>query len=162
MARTVLLALFAIACGAEQKAVVGKAAPNYHAASLTGGASSLAELKGKVVLVNAWATWCKPCLEELPELRRLHTELGSRGLAVVGVSLDEDTAEAPILKFAQDHQMAYAIWHDPAQRLMTTFDFAGLPTTVLIDRDGVLRWRSTGKLVPGDSTFDAELKRALK
>jgi cytochrome c biogenesis protein CcmG, thiol:disulfide interchange protein DsbE len=142
-------------------AAVGSPAPAYTSTSLAGEPVSLAGLRGKVVLVNAWATWCKPCLEEIPEFRSLHAKYEARGLTVIGVSLDEDTASAPIREFARNYQMTYRIWHDPTQTLMTRFNFGGLPTSLLIDRKGVLVWMSTGRITPGDTALDGAIRRAI-
>ena len=164
MTVVLLAVLVAVACrpGDAAVAVVGRPAPAYAAASLSGEATSLAALRGNVVLLNAWATWCKPCLEEIPEFHALDVKYRARGLTVIGVSLDEDTATAPIRAFIKQHEMTYAVWHDPQQRLMSAFNFGGLPTTMLIDRDGVLRWMSTGKITPGDTALDAAVLRLLR
>jgi thiol-disulfide isomerase/thioredoxin len=130
--------------------------------SIAGAPVSLVGLRGKVVLLNAWATWCKPCLAEIPEFRALHAKYESRGLVIVGVSLDQDTATAPIRDFVRQHDMLYRIWHDPGQTMMSTFNFGGLPTTILVDSGGIVRWISTGQVTPGDTSLDGAIRRALR
>jgi len=140
---------------------VGQLAPAYAAKSVAGDAVSIAGLRGKVVLLNAWATWCAPCRDEIPEIRALHAVYAGQGLQVVGVSLDENDSTAAIGAFVKQFDMRYQIWRDPTQRFSTDFRFGGLPMTVLVDRTGVLRWIRMGKLEPRDTTLDAAIRKAL-
>src|SRR5205814_3091061 len=104
----------------------------------------LAGYRGKVVLLNVWATWCGPCRNEIPELRMIDARYRSRGLNLVGVTVDADGMKAQIADFVKEFQMTYAIWQDPGERVLSLFFIAGLPATCLIDRNGVLRWKTTG------------------
>jgi thiol-disulfide isomerase/thioredoxin len=140
---------------------VGQPAPSYVATSVAGQLVSIAGLRGNVVLLNAWATWCVPCRAEIPEIRALHTRYVGQGLKVVGVSLDEANAAPAIADFVKQYDMRYQIWWDPAQRFSTDFRFDGLPMTVLVDKAGVLRWILKGKLDARDTTLDAAIRTAL-
>lgn len=140
---------------------VGEPAPSYVATSVAGQLVSLAGLRGNVVLLNAWATWCVPCRAEIPEIRALHAKYSEQGLKVVGVSLDEANAEPAIADFVTRYDMRYQIWRDPAQGFSTDFRFDGLPMTVLVDKAGVLRWIWKGKLDARDTTLDAAIRKAL-
>ena len=140
---------------------VGHPVPAYRAVSLAGDSVSLAGQRGKVVLLNVWATWCHPCREEIPELRELHTKYMARGLEVVGVSVDADGNDDGIKAFMKDFDMTYPIWRDPDERVSTQFLVIGVPATFLIDKQGVLRWRKTGPIQPGDTTLKAAIERAL-
>lgn len=140
---------------------IGKPAPDYQAVSLTGDSVSLADARGRVVLLNVWATWCHPCREEIPVLQALHERYGSRGLDLVGVSVDARGQEGAIRNFATDFRMTYALWLDPDERVQSTFLAIGVPATFLIDRNGILRWRHVGPVRANDSTLVRELERAL-
>jgi peroxiredoxin len=140
---------------------VGQAAPAYAAKSVAGDAVSLAGLRGKVVLLNAWATWCVPCRVEIPLIRALNATYARQGLQVVGVSLDESDSATAIRAFVKQYDMKYSIWRDPAQRFSTDFRFEGLPMTVLVDRAGVVRWIWRGRLEPRDTTLDEAIRNAL-
>jgi peroxiredoxin len=140
---------------------VGKPAPAYAATSMTGDSVSLASLRGKVVLLNVWATWCGPCRKEIPELRALHTAYKDRGLQLVGVSVDTDGTDDTIREFLKEFTMDYPIWRDPDERVSATFKIAGVPATFLIDRKGILRWKTTGAVEPNDSTLTAAIAKAL-
>jgi len=95
---------------------------------------SLAALRGKVVLVNFWATWCVECRPELPVLERLHRELGSRGLAVVGVNARE--RRETIAHYVREIGLSFPVVLDPDGAIAAQYGVIGLPATFLIDRDG--------------------------
>jgi peroxiredoxin len=140
---------------------VGQPAPRYSAVTLTGDSVSLEELRGRAVLLNVWATWCHPCREEIPVLQALHARYASRGLELIGVSVDGRGEEATIREFAADFGMTYPLWLDPDERVQSTFLAIGVPATFLIDREGVLRWRHVGPVRANDTTLVRELERAL-
>ena len=140
---------------------IGLAVPPYRTVALAGDSVSLAAERGKVVLLNVWATWCHPCRDEIPELQKLHERYGKRGLELVGVSVDVDGSEDTIREFMSEFRMTYPIWRDPAERISAQFLVVGVPTTFLIDRRGILRWRKTGPIPPGDTTLTSALERAL-
>ena len=140
---------------------VGHPAPAYATLSLDGDSVSLAQERGKVVLVNIWATWCHPCRTEIPELRALHEQYRSRGLALVGVSVDTDGTDDAIREFMREFQMTFPIWRDPDERILSSFLTIGVPATFLIDKQGILRWRKTGPITPNDTSLTSAIERAL-
>jgi peroxiredoxin len=140
---------------------IGAPVPAYTSMSLAGDSVALADQRGKVVLLNVWATWCHPCREEIPELRTLHDRYRSRGLELIGVSVDAQGNEDGIREFMKEFQMAYPIWLDPDERVSTQFLVIGVPATFLIDRSGILRWRKTGPIQPGDTSLTIAIERAL-
>jgi peroxiredoxin len=166
-ARAFVAVLAAVACstresgGIPQRVAVGAPAPAYRTVSLTGDSVSLASLRGKPVLLNVWATWCHPCRDEIPALQALHERYKARGLELIGVSIDVDGADEAIREFMRDFRMTYPIWRDPDERVSTEFLVVGVPATFLIDRNGVLRWRKTGPIEPGDTSLVAALERTL-
>ena len=99
------LALLA-ACGEGKMprvVAVGEPVPEYAAASLAADTLSLEDLRGKVVLLNVWATWCPPCREEIPALQKLHERHSAQGLEVVGVSVDAQGEETEVAEFVKSH-----------------------------------------------------------
>ena len=159
-----LIALTAAACGESQSAppgAVGSATPAYGALSMTGDSVDLASMRGSVVLLNVWATWCIPCRREIPELQALHQDLGSRGLKVVGVSVDGGDAQGDVAGFMSDFQVTYTVLRDPAERVLSVFRIQGVPASYLIDREGVVRWRTLGPFKASDAGLQAALAAAL-
>jgi cytochrome c biogenesis protein CcmG, thiol:disulfide interchange protein DsbE len=147
---------------AETRSVdVGSPAPDYSAMTLAGDSVSLHGQRGKVLLLNVWATWCHPCRTEIPELRKVHASYAARGLQLVGVSVDAQGSDDAIRAFMADFQMNYEIWLDPEERILSTFLVVGVPVTFLIDRGGVLRWRKIGPVDPGDTSLTTAIERAL-
>ena len=159
-----LLLVGALACAGESPArvEVGLEAPSYAARSLSGDSVSLALLRGKPVLLNVWATWCLPCKEEIPYLESLHAKHAAQGLQIVGVSVDARGEESKITEFAKDFRMTYPIWRDPDERVNSRFLAIGVPSTYLIDRDGILRWKHLGTLRATTPGFVAALEEVLK
>lgn len=159
------IALAALGCGGSDGAVarvdIGAPVPAYAAVSLAGDTVSLAAQRGKVVLLNVWATWCHPCRDEIPELQALHERYAPRGLELVGISVDTESADQAIRAFMQDFRMTYPVWRDPGERVSAQFHIVGVPATFLIDREGILRWRKTGPIQPGDATLQAAIEQAL-
>lgn len=140
---------------------VGYPAPLYATLSLEGDSVSIADQRGKVVLINIWATWCHPCRTEIPELRAIHERYRARGLELIGVSVDSDGTDDAVRSFMKDFDMTFPIWRDPEERISTRFLAVGVPATFLIDRKGILRWRKTGPIAPNDTTLTSAIERAL-
>lgn len=157
----------AAACGrggrdaAPSAVTVGAPAPAYAAQSLDGAPVALADLKGRVVLLNIWATWCKPCRQEMPALDTLQTRHAAEGLTVVGVSIDEPQTRDRIAAFAAELGAHYTLWHDPDDRVSSSFLAIGVPASYLIGRDGTLRWKHMGPVTAGDGALTAALQAAL-
>lgn len=159
-------ALLLGACGGSERAprrpvAVGADAPNYAAMTMDGTPIALADLRGDVVLLNIWATWCKPCRQEIPALETLHRTYGARGLRVTGVSIDAHNDTLAIAGFARELGASYALWRDPDDRVSSTFLSVGVPATYLIDRNGVLRWRHMGPVKADDAALLLALDSAL-
>ena len=99
-----------------------------------GKSESLADLRGKVVVLNFWATWCPPCVEETPMLEKLQQEIGPRGGVVVGVSLDDD--QDAYQNFVRKYGITYLTYRDSSKKIAQTYGTAMYPETYIIDREG--------------------------
>lgn len=111
-----------------------RTAPPFTGSSLTGENIALSQFRGKVVILNFWATWCGPCLAEIPTFIRWQRELGPRGLQVVGISMDDDAA--PVRAAYRRYQIDYPVIMGDAHLGRLYGGILGLPVTFLIDRDG--------------------------
>ena len=125
---------------------VGDAAPSFHGTDLrTGRPASLADYRGKVVLLNIWATWCPPCRVEMPSMQRLHQKLAGTDFRIVAVSVDGDAFHAEdsqdpagIMSFATGMGLTFDILHDPSGAIRKSYQTTGVPESFVIDRDGVI------------------------
>jgi cytochrome c-type biogenesis protein len=151
-------------CGPEtapDRPELGRLAPAYSAPTLSGDTVSLESLRGEVVLLNFWATWCIPCRTETPFLQSLHDTYAARGLRVVGASMDQRAAVEDIRAFAERYGVEYTLLHDPATRGLDVYRVVALPGNFLIDREGRVRWMAYGALDEGDEAFSRALTDAL-
>jgi cytochrome c biogenesis protein CcmG, thiol:disulfide interchange protein DsbE len=140
---------------------VGDQAPEYAAPTPAGNSISLNELRGSVVLLNIWATWCIPCRKELPELQQLHQRYSQQGLRVVGVSVDDGSADRAVDEFVRNFGLTYTILRDPAETVSHKFAIPGVPASFLIDRNGKVVWRMTGPFTAGDTILQNALRASL-
>ncbi|MDI6849363.1 MAG: TlpA disulfide reductase family protein [Candidatus Saccharicenans sp.] len=124
-------------------------APDFSVIGLDGQELSLASLKGKVILVNFWATWCPPCRAEIPEFIEAYNELKDRGLEILGFSVD-DLPEAELKTFVTRAKMNYPVAL-VGQDIVAAFKPGQyIPTSIFIDRIGRLRYKHVGQLAKKD------------
>ena len=110
-------------------------ARDFQVQSAGDGVLRLADFKGKVVFLNFWATWCKPCEEEMPAIERLHRKFKDHGLAVVAISMDSDGA-AVVRRFVAKYQLTFPVGLDPRMSVSAPYGVWALPVTVILDREG--------------------------
>lgn len=122
---------------------------------------TLADRRGKVILVNFWATWCAPCIVEMPELDELQARLGSDDFEVMAISMDRTMAEAEAF-YANTGLQHLALYHDPALRMAMSAGSRGLPTTILYDRQGAEIGRLTGEAAWASEDAVALIQAALE
>ena len=115
----------------------GLPAPNFSLPDLDGQMVSLADYRGKVVLLNIWATWCPPCLEEMPSMEKLYQELKGEGFEILAVSIDESGAQ-DVLPFMQKHKLSFPALTDSKGAIKNLYQTTGVPESFIIDKDGIL------------------------
>jgi len=141
----VFLALLALAAQAQPlKPWSGGATPPLELQDLHGKMHTLAEYRGKVVLVNFWATWCAPCREEMPSIERLRSSLEGRPFAVLAVNLAEP--ESRIAKFLESMPLNFPVLLDREAKVARAWQAKMLPATYIIGPDGAIRYRHLGDL----------------
>lgn len=137
---------------------VGTTAPGFTALTLdaTPRPRTLADYKGQVVLLNIWATWCAPCRAEMPSIEQLYHDYQAKGLKVVAVSIDDPGSDPAIRSFAKELGLTFDILHDTAGKIQQTYQTTGVPETVIVGRDGVIR-----KKIAGATDWSSEGNRRL-
>ena len=128
---------------APAAAAVGTAAPGFSRHDLAGKPIDLATLRGNVVLINFWATWCSPCLSEVPRFAQWQHAYRARGLRIVGISMDDD--EAPVRAAYAKFRLNYAVVMGDVKLADDYGGVLGLPLTLLVDRAGTIRFRHSGE-----------------
>lgn len=120
---------------------VGMEAPPMQGTTLVGPkrVKTLADYKGKVVLLNVWATWCGPCREEMPSMEKLYREFGPQGLEIVAVSVDDPGSDKTILQFAKEYGITFEILHDPDKVTAKHYQITGYPESFIIGKEGTIR-----------------------
>jgi len=137
----------------------GQATPALELADLDGKPWSLAPLRGKVVVVNFWATWCGPCVQELPVLAALSRDPALGGAAVVGVNYKEGLNA--IRGFTASHPIPYPVLRDRSGEAFKLWSPGVMPTTIVLDRQGRARWRTVGEIPPDDTRLRAIVQELL-
>lgn len=134
----------------------GSAAPEFRAKDLaTGRQVTLADYRGKVVLLNLWATWCEPCRVEMPSMERLYRRMGGPDFRVVAVSIDEE-GDSVVTAFARELGLTFDILHDQTAAMKQIYQATGVPESWVISRDGVII-----KKVIGASEWDGPVNETL-
>jgi thiol-disulfide isomerase/thioredoxin len=134
----------------------GTALPDLSTFGLTGTSPNL---KGKVVYLDFWASWCAPCKASFPVLNSWHQQMSSKGLVVLGVNVDE--SEADMHEFLKKNTISFPIVRDAAHKLVATANVKTMPTSFIIDRKGVIRHVHNGFHKKDESTIPAQLTALL-
>ena len=129
---------------------LGERAPNFTLRNDDGQVVALADFQGKIVVLNFWATWCAPCVEEMPSLDRLQVKLRGEGLVVLPLSVDGPTRKKVAPFYESRKLSALGIYFDDKRAAFASFDVGVLPTSILIGRDG----REIGR-VEGQADWDS-------
>lgn len=141
----------------------GDPAPPFTAVSLAGGSPvSISDYLGETLLVNLWATWCHPCRTETPYLQSVYERYRDRGLRILGVSVDLRADSAAVVDFVEEFGVTYDIALDPDATSRHVFLARGIPTSVLIDRDGAVVFSWIGEITEEDPIFVEGLEAALE
>jgi len=142
--------------GTTNAATIQGKAPNFTLKSNTGKNIKLSELRGQVVLLNFWASWCGPCRQEMPLLEKLQQRYSALGFTVLGVNVEEDPSKAKTL--LKDISVSFPILFDTQNTVSQQYKVSAMPSTVMIGRDGNMRYLHRG-YKPGD---EAQYKKWIK
>lgn len=156
-----ILSSFAFAADSDVKP---RPAPDFTLPSEGGGRSGenikLSELKGQVVLVNFWASWCGPCRKEMPLLEELYVKYKDLGVVFLGINVESESEKA--LKFLQTTPVSFPILMDKANSVTELYEVDAMPTTVIIDRDGQIRTHHRGYRDGYEDLYEADIKKLAR
>jgi peroxiredoxin len=159
--RTLLgLALLAAASAAGATVAPRSLAPDFTLRQVDGPNLRLGEQKGRVVMVNFWATWCGPCRVEMPHLSRLYEKYRGSGFVLLGINIDEDPAAAKAL--AGKLGIKFPVLLDTDKKVVGAYDLNAMPATVLIDKDGRVRHLHRGYREGVEVTYEQQVRDLLK
>jgi peroxiredoxin len=136
-------------------------APDFQLERLSEGTVKLSDLKGKVVLLNFWATWCGPCREEMPHLTKVYEKYRHQGFEILAITTDETSDRPKVAAFVEKYGLTFPVLYDDG--IAKAYDVNGMPTTVYIDAQGHTRHQTTGFY--GDDTAreqEVVIKELLK
>jgi peroxiredoxin len=153
VACVVIVALTA-GCTSKDKETRTSAAPDFTLQDLSGKSVKLSDQKGKVVLVEFWATWCPPCRESIPALEKLHSQYASKGLVILAVSVDEGGWDS-VKKFVAEHKITYPVLQG-TDEVTGKYTVRLIPSMFLVDKAGNIKKQYMG------GGNDDELEQAIK
>ena len=147
-----------------QPVITGSEAPDFLATDMDGNPVRLSDYRGRVVLVNVWATWCAPCRNEMPSMQRLYEALQGTDFEILAVSIDARVGErgaegqigGDLEAFAEELGLTFPILHDPRAEIGRIYQTTGVPETFLVGRDGLIY-----KKVAGGTEWDAPVNQEL-
>jgi peroxiredoxin len=139
---------------------VGSPAPDFTLRVLDGPNLRLQEQRGKVVLVNFWATWCGPCRKEMPHLNRIADKYRSSGLVLLGINVDDDARNAADL--AAKLGVKFPVLFDTDKKVSKLYDLNSMPSTLVIDRNGRVRYLHRGYQDGYEDLYDKQIRDLLK
>jgi peroxiredoxin len=135
-------------------------APSFSLPSRSGDIVSLDKLRGKVVMLNFWASWCGPCRQEMPLLDQMHKRYSSLGFTMIGVNVESNTADAE--KWLQQTPVSFPVLFDKENKVSKLYDVNAMPSTVFIDRKGNVRALHRGYKPGDESEYLNEIRALLK
>jgi len=144
--------------GSEPTATVGKAAPDFTLQNLDGQSISLSDLKGKPVLVNFWATWCGPCVSEMPYIQEIHEDWSDSGLMVLAINMGDSASE--VEQFLQEHNLSLPVLLDTKKVVAPKYGIRAIPTTFFIDKDGIVQVKVIGAF-PSKAAIESRLNEIV-
>jgi peroxiredoxin len=159
--RLVACAVFAVVAASASSAIApATTAPDFTLHAMGGPNLRLQEQRGRVVMVNFWATWCAPCRQEMPHLNRLYEKYRGAGFVLLGVNVDEDTGKAA--EVAAKLGVTFPVLLDTQKSVSKLYDVSTMPSTMLIDRDGKVRYVHRGYLAGYEDNYEKQIRELLK
>ena len=154
---TIILSI-SVSYAASEK-LSGKA-PNFTLKSRSGKNIKLSELRGQVIMLNFWASWCGPCRKEMPILEKIHKKYKRLGFTLLGVNVEENSRDAK--NYLKDVRVTFPILFDNRQRVSKMYNVSAMPTTVIIDKNGNKRFLHKGYKAGYENDYKKQIKKLLR
>ena len=141
-------------------ATISGKATNFTLKSASGKNLKLSEYRGQVVMINFWASWCAPCRQEMPLLEQMYKKYNRLGFTILGVNVEKDTSKASAL--LKNIKVSFPILFDNQNELSKLYKVAAMPTTIIIDRDGNMRYLHKGYKPGYELEYQKQIKALLR
>jgi cytochrome c biogenesis protein CcmG/thiol:disulfide interchange protein DsbE len=145
-------AFFALRLHQSRPATIGESAPSFTIPAFPSGTLNLNDYRGQIVVLNLWATWCPPCIEETPSLEQFAQKMRNRGVVVLGVTVDED--QNALQEFIRKNHISYPIGRDPDRALSARYGTSQFPESYILDRRGMVAEKVVGAIDWNDSRIE--------
>jgi peroxiredoxin len=151
--------LLSLICGAVVAAPVSQLAPDFTLKSTSGENIKLSELRGNVVMINFWASWCGPCRQEMPLLQQLYERYQDLGFTLLGINVDEDSVVAD--KILKEISVSFPVLYDSRNKVSKRYQVKAMPSTFVIDRDGKVRYLHQGYKSGYEASYQQQIRTLL-
>jgi cytochrome c biogenesis protein CcmG, thiol:disulfide interchange protein DsbE len=148
-----------VANGADAAALKASIAPDFTLTTLDGKDVSLSDFKGKIVVINVWATWCPPCVREIPRLVRLSEQYGDQGVVILGINTTWQDDEAKVAQFAREKGISYPVLLDPTNITGPLYRVQLMPSTFVLDHTGRISHTKVGEV--DEATLEGYIQTLL-
>ena len=136
------------------------AAPDFTLKSRSGENIKLSELRGEVVMINFWASWCAPCRQEMPLLEELYKKYSDLGFTLLAVNVEEDSSKADIL--LKDIPVTFPVLYDNTNKVTKLYKVVAMPSTIIVDRDGNMRYLHRGYLPGYEEEYRKQVSELIR
>ena len=157
---TIFVSLSILFSGSTNSASVNQVSPDFTLSSSTKQNIRLAELRGQVVMINFWATWCGPCREEMPHLEALHQRYDALGFKLLGVNVEENSGDAA--EWLEETPVSFSILYDPENNVTELYDVVAMPSTVIVDRQGNVRFLHHGYQAGYENEYQTQIRALIR
>jgi peroxiredoxin len=156
----VALVAGALFAGVAPHAAQDSPAPDFTLKSRSGENIKLSELRGQVVLINFWASWCGPCRQEMPLLDQMYQQYSPLGFTLLGVNVEQDPQEAE--RMLKDTPVSFPILYDAENQVTKLYDVVAMPSTVIVDRDGNVRYVHKGYKPGYEAEYQTQVRSLVR